>query len=120
LVHWLLHPVLLQAAPSQGWADPSFFVPIIGVVAVFYFVMLRPQQKQAAQHKQMLGGLKKGDAIITQSGMFGRVVSLGDKDLVLEIAIGGGSTKVRWLKSQILGRDPSQKAETEGSTEQKS
>jgi len=95
-------------------------VPVFGVIAVFYFVMLRPQQKQAQQHKQMLGGLKKGDAVITNSGMFGKVVSIGDKDLVLEISVGGGSTRVRWLKSQISGADPTQKvAEIEAGSDQK-
>jgi len=95
-------------------------VPVAGVIAVFYFVMLRPQQKQQAQHKTMLGALKKGDAVVTQSGMFGRVVSIGEKDLVLEISVGGGSTKVRWLKSQILGLDPAQKvAEVESNSDQK-
>jgi preprotein translocase subunit YajC len=95
-------------------------VPVAGVIAVFYFVMLRPQQKQQQQHKQMLGSLKKGDSIVTQSGMFGKVVSIGEKDLILEISVGGGSTRVRWLKSQVSGLDPTQKvAETESSSDQK-
>ncbi len=121
MVHWL-HPLFLQApgGPGQNCADPSMLVPVAGVIAVFYLVMLRPQQKQQAQHKTMLGALKKGDAVVTQSGMFGRVVSIGEKDLVLEISVGGGSTKVRWLKSQILGTDPTQKAaEAESSSDQK-
>jgi len=47
-------------------------------------------------------------------------VSIGEKDLVLEISVGGGSTKVRWLKSQILGLDPAQKvAEVESNSDQK-
>ncbi len=80
MVHWL-HPLLLQApsGPAQNCADPSMLVPVAGVIAVFYFVMLRPQQKQQQQHKQMLGSLKKGDSIVTQSGMFGKVVSIGEK-----------------------------------------
>jgi preprotein translocase subunit YajC len=95
-------------------------VPVAGVIAVFYFVMLRPQQKQQQQHKQMLGGLKKGDSVITNSGMFGKVVTIGEKDLILEISVGGGSTRVRWLKSQISGVDPTQKAaEIEAGSDQK-
>jgi len=95
-------------------------VPVAAVIAVFYFIMLRPQQKQQQQHKQMLGALKKGDSVVTQSGMFGRVVTIGEKDLILEISVGGGSTKVRWLKSQITGLDPTQKVtEAENSSDQK-
>jgi preprotein translocase subunit YajC len=95
-------------------------VPVAAVIAVFYFVMLRPQQQQQQKHKQMLGALKKGDSVITQSGMFGKVVSIGEKDLILEISVGGGSTRVRWLKSQVSGLDPTQKlGETESSSDQK-
>ena len=122
LLHWL-HPVLLQtpAGPGQNCADPSMLVPVAGVIAVFYFVMLRPQQKEQQQKKEMLAALKKGDSVVTQAGMFGRVVSIGEKDLVLEVSVGGGSTRVRWLKSQIAGVDPGQKAaEVESSPDQKS
>ena len=96
-------------------------VPLAAVLAVFYFVMMRPQQKEQQQKKEMLAALKKGDSVVTQAGMFGRVVSIGEKDLVLEISVGGGSTRVRWLKSQIAGVDPAQKAaEVESSPDQKS
>lgn len=119
----LSHPPLLQASPlgglTQGCNDPSFLVMMASVAAVFYFILWRPQQKQASQQKQMLASLKKGDNVVTQSGMFGRVVQVGEKDLVLEVAVGGGSTRVRWLKSQVAGLEPSPKAEGDGAGEEK-
>ena len=90
------------------------------MVGVFYFVILRPQQKQAQTQKTMLASLKKGDNVVTQAGLFGRVVQVGEKDLVLEVSVGGSSTRVRWLKSQIAGLDPTQKAEAEKTSDGKS
>ncbi len=97
----VLHPfasLWLQASPAQSCTDPQVLLPFAAIAAVFYFVLFRPQQKQAAQHKQLLASLKKGDAVVTQAGLFAKIHSVGDKDVVLEI---GGGTKVRWLKSQI-------------------
>ncbi|MHB1845609.1 MAG: preprotein translocase subunit YajC [Deltaproteobacteria bacterium] len=96
----LLMPLWLQAPAGQGCADPQVFLPFVAIAAVFYFVLFRPQQKQAAQHKQLIAQLKKGDSVVTQAGLFAKIHSVGEKDVVLDI---GGGTKVRWLKSQISG-----------------
>lgn len=63
---------------------------LVLLFAVMYFVMIRPQQKQKKQRDQLLGGLKKGDEIITIGGIHGKIVSLTDDNIVLEI-----SSKVR-------------------------
>lgn len=96
--------VLAQAA-QPNCADPQFLLPFAAIAAVFYFVLFRPQQKQASQHKQLLAALRKGDNVVTQAGLFGKIHSIADKEVVLEI---GGGTKVRWLKSQIAAveKDP--------------
>jgi preprotein translocase subunit YajC len=106
---FLLHPLLLQAPTGgtpQGCFDASVLVPMAGIFAVFYFMMIRPQQKQAQKQKEMLAALKKGDTVLTQAGLYGRVVTVGEKDVVLEIGAagsGGTATKVRFVKSQIAG-----------------
>jgi preprotein translocase YajC subunit len=64
-------------------------VPLVGIVAVFYFLLIRPQQKQAKKHKD-LASLRKGDQVVTQSGLFGKIYSISDKEVVLEV---GGGTK---------------------------
>ncbi len=94
-----LAPILLQAS-GQPAADIMPWIPLLGIVAVFWFLLIRPQQKQAQKQKQMIAALRKGDQVITQAGLFGKVFSISDKEVVLEIAAG---TKVRWLKSQIAG-----------------
>jgi preprotein translocase subunit YajC len=90
-----------------------------GIFAVFYFLMIRPQQKQAQKQKEMLAALKKGDTVLTQAGFYGRVVTVGEKDVVLEIGApggGGASTKVRFVKSQIAGVEgPALEKATDGS-----
>ena len=107
-----LHPLLLQAAPGAAptWSDPSFLLMMGSVGLIFYFVLFRPQSKQASEQKALIAALKKGDRVVTQAGLFGKIVQVNDKDLILEVAVGGGSTKVQWLKSQIVGLDPAQKA----------
>ncbi len=106
----LLSPVLLQAA-GTGFGDNLAWVPLVGIVAVFYFLLIRPQQQQAKKHKDLVASLRKGDQVITQAGLFGKIYSVGDKEVVLEI---GGNTKVRWLKSQIAGIE---KAEADSAAE---
>jgi preprotein translocase subunit YajC len=81
-------------------------VPMAGIFAVFYFMMIRPQQKQAQKQKAMLAALKKGDTVLTQAGLYGRIITVNEKDVVLEIGAagsGGSGTKVRFVKSQIAG-----------------
>jgi len=69
---------------------------------ILYFFMIRPQQKKAKMHQAMLNALKKGDRVITNGGLIGRVHSLTDKVANVEIANG---VKVEVLRSQIAGLD---------------
>jgi preprotein translocase subunit YajC len=64
------------------------FVPLILMFAIFYFLLIRPQQKKAKQHKEMLSNLKVGDAVVTNGGIYGTIVRFNDKKgtLILEIA----------------------------------
>jgi preprotein translocase subunit YajC len=66
-----------------------------------YFVMIRPQQKQLREHRALLSGLKKGDDVVTQGGMLGKIHAVTDKIVTLEVANG---IRVRVLKSSIQGR----------------
>jgi len=96
-----------MAAPSggQGGADSLVaFLPMILIFAVFYFLMIRPQQKKAKEHKAMLENLKKGDAIITNGGLYGKVTSVSDTFLILEIA---DKVRVKVSRGHIAGLAPS-------------
>jgi preprotein translocase subunit YajC len=62
------------------------FLPMIGIFILFWFLMVRPQQKKMKEHKAMLDALQKGDEVLTQGGMVGRITKAGTEYLTLEIA----------------------------------
>ena len=74
------------------------FIPIIAIFLIFYFLVIRPQQKQASEHKKVLEGLKKGDRILTSGGIYGTVVALKGPDLDLKIA---DNVKVMVARSSV-------------------
>ena len=72
---------------SGGMFDSlGMLPPMILIFAVFYFLLIRPQQKKAKEHKAMLGQLKRNDEVMTTGGVFGKVTALTDTDLTLEVA----------------------------------
>ena len=80
-----LFAIALQAASPARGLLPNIIM-IGGMVAIFWFVLLRPQRKMRQQHEQMLGGLKKGDEIMTDGGIIGQVVHLAEDRLTLRTA----------------------------------
>ncbi len=62
------------------------FLPIILMFAILYFLMIRPQMKKAKEHKALLDGLGKGDEVITQGGLAGRITKVGDDFVTIAIA----------------------------------
>lgn len=76
-----------QQGGAQG-AQGGFgaFVPLILMFVIFYFLLIRPQQKKNKAHGEMIKNLKKGDRIITTGGIHGRITSLDDNMLTVEIA----------------------------------
>jgi preprotein translocase subunit YajC len=76
-------------------------MPIILMFVIFYFLLIRPQQKKAKELQTMIGGLKKGDKVVTSGGILGTVSSLQDDYVV--ITVGGSDTKIEILKSAIAG-----------------
>lgn len=80
--------ILAQAAPAG--APPgnalSMFIPMGIVFVIFYFLMIRPQQKKLKEHKAMLAQLKRGDEVITAGGIYGKVAELQDTTVSIQIA----------------------------------
>ncbi|MFM7856357.1 MAG: preprotein translocase subunit YajC, partial [Flammeovirgaceae bacterium] len=64
-----MYSILLQAQPQSSWIS---FLPMIGIIVVFYFFMIRPQQKKAKEQKKFSEEVKKGDYVITVGGVHGR------------------------------------------------
>ncbi len=73
-------------------------VPLVFMFGIFYFLLIRPQQKKAKEHRALLDALKKGDSVVTAGGMFGKVTSIDENVVTLEIATG---VNVRIKKGHI-------------------
>ena len=83
----LISNAYAQTAAAAGPMDSVMqFLPIILMFVVLYFLMIRPQQKKAKEHKSLLEALSKGDEVVTASGMAGRVTKVGDDFVTIEIA----------------------------------
>jgi len=74
------------AAASGNASGIASFLPLILMFVIFYFLLIRPHQKKAKEHRQMVADLKKGDRIITSGGLYGRITGLDDATLTVEIA----------------------------------
>ena len=64
------------------------FLPLILIFVVFWFLLIRPQQKKAKEHKAMVGALAKGDEVVTNGGLLGRITAVGDAFVTMELAQG--------------------------------
>ena len=76
------------------------FIPLILMFLIFYFLLIRPQQKRTKEHKEVLSNLKKGDMIITAGGIHGKITGLTDTIVTLEIA---DKVRVKVSRNQISG-----------------
>ena len=65
----------------------SAFIPIILMFVIFYFLLIRPQQKKAKEHREMISNLKKGDRVITSGGLHGRITGIKEQENVLIVEI---------------------------------
>jgi len=69
-----------------GQSGLGAFVPLILMFAIFYFLLIRPQQKKAKQHRELLSALKTGDKIVTSGGLHGKITGLKEDVITVEIA----------------------------------
>ncbi len=91
-----------DAAAGTPQVNPLVqFMPIILMFAIFYFLLIRPQQKKQKELQAMITQLKKGDKVVTSGGILGVISSIQDDYVVL--AVGDSDTKIEILKSAIAG-----------------
>lgn len=94
------------AQDAGGGSDPLMtFLPLILIFVVFYFLLIRPQQKKAKEHRAMLGELRRGDRIVTSGGLIGTITKVvGDDELAVEIAEGVKVRVARGMISQVTAK----------------
>lgn len=90
---------LAETAPAAPQQNPVMaFLPMILLVVVFYFILIRPQQKRAKEQRKMLEALKSGDKVITSAGIIGEVITVKDKTVSLRSA----DTKLEVTKDSVI------------------
>ncbi len=90
-----MNTIILQAGSNSML---STIVPMVLIMIVFYFFMIRPQVKKAKDHKKLVEDLKIGDKIVTTAGIHGKIVGANDTTFLIEVE---GGTKIRFDKSAI-------------------
>jgi preprotein translocase subunit YajC len=103
ILDFLISPAYAQTAPAAGaGTDFLSFLPLVVIFVVFYFLMLRPQQKRAKETKAMLEALQKGDEVVTVGGIAGKITRLTDQYASVEIATGVEVTVQRQAVATVL------------------
>ncbi len=85
MLDFFVSPAYAQAAAQQPNAFVQF-LPLILLVVLFYFMLIRPQMKRNREHRDMLGKLVKGDEVVTTGGLAGKIVTIGEAYVAVEIA----------------------------------
>jgi preprotein translocase subunit YajC len=85
---------------GEGAGGFAGFIPLILMFVIFYFLLIRPQQKRTKDHRAMVANLKKGDKIITSGGLHGRITGMDDATLTVEIA---DKVRVKVARANVSG-----------------
>lgn len=94
------------AAQTGGAAGPSTLqglLPMIALFVIFYFLLIRPQQKRQKEHKNMVAGLAKGDEVVTMGGVLGKITAIDENFITLEVA---KSVEVRVQRQSVNAMMP--------------
>ncbi len=97
-------PAYAQAAGGAG-GGAGFLIPMILIFGIMYFLMIRPQQKKIKEHQKMVQALRRGDQVVTQGGLIGKVVKVKeDNELEVELAQGVKVRVVQTTIAQVLNK----------------
>ncbi|WP_263260617.1 preprotein translocase subunit YajC [Pseudomonas sp. RIT-PI-S] len=92
------------AAPAAGPAGTGFeWIFLVGFLVIFYFMIWRPQAKRAKEQKNLLGGLQKGDEVVTTGGIAGKIIKVSDDFVVLEVS---DTVELKFQKGAIAATLP--------------
>ncbi len=94
--------LILMGSPSGGEGGGSFLPTMImfgAIILIMYFLMIRPQQKRQKEHQAMLDSLRKGDNVVTQGGMHGKITDIDGNVFIIQVA---ENVKIEFDKSSII------------------
>ena len=99
----LISPAYAQAAGATSQSDTLLtFLPMVAIFVVFYFLLIRPQQRKQKEARTMLESLEKGNEVVTAGGVLGRIVKLDEQYATIEVAPGVQMVVQRGSISQLL------------------
>jgi preprotein translocase subunit YajC len=102
----ILSNILLMSQPggegAGGGSMMSMFIMFGLVIVIMYFMMIRPQQKRQKEHQALLDGIRKGDKVVTTSGMHGTVVEVDEKTMTVQVA---ENVKIKFEKAAIANKN---------------
>ncbi|MGB0695944.1 MAG: preprotein translocase subunit YajC [Rhodospirillaceae bacterium] len=114
----LISPAYAQSAGGGGMGGFEAFLPLILIFVIFYFLLIRPQQRKMKEHRAMLEAVRRGDRIVTNGGLIGTVTKVQDNgELVVEIAEGVKVKVLRDMLANVLSKSepaPSDAANDDG------
>lgn len=101
----LISPAHAQAAATGQSFDPGFLIMIGLLFVIMYVFMFRPQQKRAKKHREMIAAVRRGDTVVTQGGMIGKISKvISDEEVMIEIAEGVRVRVVKTTLTDIRGK----------------
>jgi len=116
----LISPAYAQGAAGGGGDLFVSLLPLILIFVVFYFLLIRPQQKRMKDHREMLGNLRRGDRVVTGGGIIGTITKVGgDDELTVELAEGVRVKVVRSTVQSVLAKtEPAKGAKGGGESDE--
>lgn len=85
-------------AQAQPGGNMTFLISLVLMVAIFYFLLIRPQQRRARQQRDLVGSLDVGDEVVTIGGIYGHIAEMDDESITLDV---GGGTRIRLIKQAV-------------------
>lgn len=98
---FLIDPAYAQGATPGGDPITGMLIPMLLMIAIFYFLIIRPQQTRAKQHRELIEKVRRGDTVITSGGFVGKVTRVADNSDEVEVEL-SDTLRVRVLKSTLI------------------
>jgi preprotein translocase subunit YajC len=95
---------------QQAGGNVTFLISLVLMVAIFYFLLIRPQQRRIRQQRSLLGSLDVGDEVITVGGLYGRILEMDDESVTLDA---GAGTRLRYAKQAVAQKYVEEEEEEE-------
>lgn len=103
VLNFFISDAMAQTSGGAGPGGFMSFLPMIALFVIFYFLLIRPQQKRQKEHRNMVAGLAKGDEVVTMGGLLGKITKVDDNFVTVEIA---KDTEVKVQKVSVQAMMP--------------